>query len=457
VTPSVQKLTVHPCRSPLVGSVPVFDDQSILLARIALAAICRGRSKIELRQSPGPSAQALLEALELLGFESASRAVSTGQWEVEIVGRGLAGPLEEPGVLDVRGACDVGALLVGLLAGRVGHYQLLVDALVAEAAAAFLSPLGALRAEPVTDGSRGSHLHLTWPEGRRIAGFELESSGHFCWLKQAALLVGLRAEGETRVFETVTSADHLERALLRARAPIHRAGSLLTLHPPRDADALSPQNFGPIGSAQALAYLATAALVVPGSRIEVRGVSTNPSGPDVATLVRVLGGGATVRPGGDVQGEPFGDVTFFGRLGHGDSTRTIAIAGEGAVRLGDAIFPLLLAAAQGTGRFEFPELVAHGRGGDPRFIERTLGYLRSGGVDVELGGGISVTGRDGRTLSALRLTTGGDGRLAALGTLMALIGAEPSVLDDVDCLRAEFPRMIGTLKALGAALEASPA
>lgn len=450
MTRAVSQLSIAPCRGPLSGSVPVFDDQAILLSRIALAASCRGRSKLDLWQAPGPAAQAFLSALELLGFETKTEAGGTAGWEVEVVGRGLTARLEEPGVLDVRGASEVGGLLVGLLAGRAGRYELLVDDRVAEAVAPFLAPLGALTVE-ASEGA--SLLCLEWPEGARLDGFALEASGHFSWLKQAALLCGLRAGGETTIFESVTSADHLERALLRARAPLQRAGSLLTLHPPRDADALAPDHFGPIGSAHALAYLAALSLAVPDSKIEARAVSTNPSGPDVASLVRALGGGVSVRPAGDVQGEPFGDVTFFGRLGRGDASGRIALAGESAIRLGDGLFPFLVAAARGVGHFEFPELVAHGRGGDAQMIPRVLGYLQSAGVELELGAGIGVRGRGARALSPLRVTTGGDGRLAALGTLMAMVSAEPSVIDDVDCLRSEFPRFVGTLKALGAHIE----
>jgi len=435
--------------------VPVFDDQAILSVRIALSALCRGRSRIDLAQMPGTAAEVLLRALRLLGVESETRRSESGGCELDVVGRGLLSPLAEPGVLDVRGVSDVAGLLVGLLAGRVGSYELLVDQRVAEAVGPFLVPLGALTCEEQGDGSL---LRLRWPEGARISGFELEASGHFPWLKQAALLIGLRAESETTVLESAASADHLERALARARAPIKCAGSLITLHPPRDADALSPDRYGPIGSALSVAHMAAAALSVPESRIELRDVSINPSGPDVAGLVRLLGGGASVRPSGDVQGEPVGDVTLSGRLGHGDPGRLFVVSGESAMRAGDALFPLLVAAARGVGLFAFPELVGHARGGDPRIVERSVGVMRQAGVTVELEPGqgartLTVVGQGDRAFRALRLTTGGDGRLAALGTLMAMGSEEPSLIDDVDCLRDEFPRFVGTLRALGARLE----
>jgi len=447
----MQALLVKPCEQPLVGRVPVFDDQPILLARIALAALCRGRTRIDLAQVPGASAEVLLRALELLGIKSETRQALGGTCELDVQGQGLLAPLADVGALDVRGESAVAGLLVGLLAGRPGSYELLVDEQVAAAVSTFLLPLGALEQKPASDGG-GVFLHLRWAEGKRIPGFEISTPGLASWHKQAALLTGLRAAGETSVLESIASSDHLERALSRARAPIEQVGSLLVLHPPRDADALRPDHFGPIGSAHALGYLAALALSIPGSHIEVRGVSTNPSGPAVAAAVQLLGGGAVVRPGGDVQGEPVGDVAFFGSLGGGDERRGLVLSGETAVHLGDAVFPLLVAAARGQGRFEVTDLAPQGRGGDLRIIERVVGFMRSAGASASLGP-LSVLGQAQEPFRPLRVTTGGDGRLAALGTLMAMASREPSVIDDVDCLRSEFPRFIGTLKALGASLE----
>jgi 5-enolpyruvylshikimate-3-phosphate synthase len=450
VTEAIQQLCVEPCSRPLVGRVPVFDDQDILLVRIALGVVCRGRTRIDLHQEPGPAARVFLRALALLGVQSETRKAPDGSHELDVHGRGLLAELDNPGLLDVRGASDVAGLLVGLLAGRPGNYDLLVDERVADAMASFLVPLGALRVER-EDG--GFCLRLRWQADARLPGFEIDSLGYFSWHKQAALLIGLRSAGEIRVFEQVASSDHLERALARARAPLERMASLLVLHPPRDADALSPDHFHPIGSARALGYLAAAALSVPGSRIEVRGVSTNQSGPDVPSIVHLLGGGVSVRPQGDVHGEPVGDVTFFGQLGLADSLRPLVVAGESAVRLGDSVLPLIVAAARGRGRFEFPEIVPHGRAGDPRIIERLVGLLRSGGMTVDLDSGVTLVGQGSQPVVPLRMTTGGDGRLAALGTLMAMAGGLQSIIDDVDCLREEFPRLIGTLRALGARLE----
>jgi 5-enolpyruvylshikimate-3-phosphate synthase len=83
-----------------------------------------------------------------------------------------------------------------------------------------------------------------------------------------------------------------------------------------------------------------------------------------------------------------------------------------------------------------------------------VGLLRQAGVEAELTAeGVEIVGNGGRRLSALQTTTGGDPRLALLATCLALGAEGQSVVDDVDCLRGEFPRWVGTLSALGAQIK----
>lgn len=65
----------------------------------------------------------------------------------------------------------------------------------------------------------------------------------------------------------------------------------------------------------------------------------------------------------------------------------------------------------------------------------------------------------GRYLAVLRSALLGgrhesiDPRLALVATILALGAEQPSVIDDVECLRQGYPRWLGTLRALGVQLE----
>jgi 3-phosphoshikimate 1-carboxyvinyltransferase len=268
-------------------------------------------------------------------------------------------------------------------------------------------------------------------------------------VKQAILLAGLRAQGPTVVEEKIASADHLERAMTRARMPIDVQGTIATLHPPRDEDAVAPQMYDGIGSQALVAPMAAAALVVPGSNLTLREAGMNPTRSDLIALARLMGANTGVSPRGDRQGEPFGDLSF-------KSAELVALdlGGETMVRLGDGAVSLFALAAKATGSSLFADLVAGARGADAKIWGRAAGFLRSAGVEaLNADGGIRVVGNGGAPFKPLQVTTGGDPRLALLGTVLALGAKGTSMIDDVDCLAGEFPRWVGSLRALGAQLE----
>jgi 3-phosphoshikimate 1-carboxyvinyltransferase len=83
-----------------------------------------------------------------------------------------------------------------------------------------------------------------------------------------------------------------------------------------------------------------------------------------------------------------------------------------------------------------------------------VGYLRSFGLQAEATeSGFWVEGKGQRPLRPTRVTTGGDPRLAVLGSMLALCAESNSVIDDVETLSVLFPKFLGTLRALGARME----
>ncbi len=455
----VSQLRIEPMTRPLVGSVPLPDDEDVLLARLAVSALSRGQSTFTLREAPYGAPRVFLDALSLLsvGVKLKPRgSPSSTTCELVVQGVGLLGTLAEPGPLDVRGEPRAAALLVGLLAGRPTRSELFVDSVVAELLGSALAETHGILVETQSEGAR---LVLQPSQQERPPGLSIESMGLFPWVKQAALLLGLRARSETVVTEKIASSDHMERVLLRSKMPVSVHGTSTELHPPRDADAVSPTQYEALGSVEAAAYLMAAGLMVSGSRIGLRDCCLNPGRADYLALLRLCGADVALTPQGDRQGEPIGEVTVSGRLGGGSFDAPRVLGGENMARCADAALPLGVALAAGTGDTLMTDLVTHQRGGDRRIYGRFVGLLRSAGAVAETSeGGVLVRGRgaSGR-FRALRVTTGGDGRLALLGTLMALAGDGTSFIDDADCLRERFPRWVGTLRALGAEISVQQA
>lgn len=222
----------------------------------------------------------------------------------------------------------------------------------------------------------------------------------------------------------------------------------MVLHPPRDEDALSPQTYDALGSQRLLAPLIAAGLMLPHSTITIKNVGLNPSGSSAISLARHLGAEVGVSPRGDRQGEPWGDVVVATR-----PLRGLNLGGETVIRLGDGVFPFLASVALSSGTSTICDIVPQARGADGRVVARSVGFLRQAGIEAETTHeGLRVEGCSGAQLRPLTVTTGGDSRLALLGTCLALGATGQSVIDDVECLRADFPRWVGTLRALGASI-----
>jgi 3-phosphoshikimate 1-carboxyvinyltransferase len=449
-------LRITPQRSPLSGSVPVPDDEEVLMARLALAAVSRGTSTIETLGPLYGAPHALAEGLELLGVTVEGRTGRGGQ-TLRVAGRGLLEPFSEGGVLDARGEPSLAAVLLGVAAGRPSRLQLLADEIVAELLGPQLVHAFGAR---LTRHEGGVLVDVPGRDlGARPPGLVVETSGVMPWVKQTHLLLGLRARTSTLVTEAVASSDHLERALLRARVPLSIQGTSIELHPPRDEDALAPDRFHSVGSLSAAMTLLSASALVPESHVVVRGVAVGPSRSDALTVLRLLGHEVGLSPRGDQQGEPWADLSCRSRSeGAGGTLRSPSVlAGETVVRMADGVLSLLpVLAICDRGRV-ISDLVAVRRGADPRVFVRASAFLRAAGVDVAPEEASLVLGprtRE-RRFAPLRVTTGGDGRLALLGALIALGADGVSEIDDVDCLSHVFPRFVGTLRALGAQVEVS--
>ncbi len=443
------QLIVHPAEAPLRGSVPVPADPIVAMIALGVGACAEGTSRLALLRVPEPVA-ALADALRQLGV-----ACDPAEGGLVVQGRGLFGLSGPDRVLDARGAPLAASVLAGLLASRPFESVLWADDVWVEEVVPLLMRAHAVEVEDAPGG--GSAVRFA-PSSQRAPGVQLRLAGVRCWAKVALLLAGLRASRSTFLEEGLVSPDHCERLLQHVRLPVETSGVALTLHPPRDADAIQAFELPEVGDLSAGAYLAAAAAIVPGSHVTLRGVGLNPSRTAHFEALRSLGVQAGITPRGDALAEPMGELTVFGQ-----GVRGGAVAGEVGARLGDDFVSLALLGAAATDPLELGDLLpgstVFGRG--ERDVARVVGLLRTFGLDAqplsaESGGsatGLALRDPVRGPLRATSFTTGGDPRLALAATVLALRADGPSTVDDVDCVRQFFPRWVGTLRALGARVE----
>ena len=109
-------------------------------------------------------------------------------------------------------------------------------------------------------------------------------------VKTCVLFAGLYAEGETVVHEPVRSRDHTEIALREFGADLRVQGKTITL---TGRPQLTGRDLVVPADLSSAAFFIVAALLLPGSRLAIRGVGLNPTR---STLLDFLAGmGASIR------------------------------------------------------------------------------------------------------------------------------------------------------------------
>jgi 3-phosphoshikimate 1-carboxyvinyltransferase len=109
-------------------------------------------------------------------------------------------------------------------------------------------------------------------EGRRLRAVSHELPVASAQVKSCLLFAGLTADGTTTVAEPVRSRDHTERMLLRAGVAISRHGSEVAVV---NADELQLDRVHVPADPSSAAFLVTAGVLVPGSRLLLSDVGVN--------------------------------------------------------------------------------------------------------------------------------------------------------------------------------------
>jgi 3-phosphoshikimate 1-carboxyvinyltransferase len=359
---------------PLEGTIAVPGDKSISHRALILAALAVGKSRIE-GLNDGLDVRATIAALRAMGARIGRGP--DGAWSVE--GVGVGGLLQPAAPFDCGNSGTTARLLIGLAASHPIRARFAGDASLARRpmarVAAPLRRIGARISADLLPLDVDGRYPLV-PATHRL---EIPSAQ----VKSALLLAGLNTPGVTEVIEAAPTRDHLERLLPLFGAGIETGGGRIAL---RGEAELRPQRLRIAGDASAAAFLAVAALIVPGSSIRIEGVGVNPARIGLYEVLRAMGAEIAFLNEREVSGEPVADIA----VRHGPLTG-IEVPGEIAPRMIDE-YPILAVAAafaRGTtrmrglselrlkesdrlaamaplgGRAEGDDLVVQGNGGDP--------------------------------------------------------------------------------------------
>ena len=303
-----------------------------------------------------------------------------GRWRV--AGRGVGGLVEPDDVLDMGNSGTAARLICGLLAGHPIFAVMTGD--------------GSLRRRPmrrVTDPLAGDRrrLHAAGEGGRlplavqgAVDALPLDYTLPVAsaQVKSACLLAGLCARGTTRIIEPEATRDHSENMLRHFGATVfvekqRGAGRVIELIGQPELVAAPVVVPGDPSSA---AFLAVAALLVPGSRIVIENVGLNPLRAGIFTTLNEMGAGISVANARTEGGEPVGDLVVKATALHATD-----VPAERAPSMIDE-YPILAVAAAAARGVTRMRGLAELRVKESDRLAATAAMLRAAGVRVEIEG-----------------------------------------------------------------------
>jgi len=419
---------------PLRGIAQIPGDKSISHRALILAALAVGRSRIA-GLNEGGDVHSTIAALRAMGARIESQG--DGAWAVD--GVGVGGLLQPRAPFDCGNSGTSARLLMGLIASHPTSASFAGDASLSR------RPMGRVAAPLRRIGARisGDFLPLTVrglapaiPTRYRL---EIPSAQ----VKSALLLAALNTPGVTEVIESAPTRDHLERMLRLFGADIECDGARIAL---RGEAGLAPQDLTIAGDASAAAFLAVAALVVPGSEIRILGVGVNPARIGLFETLGAMGGDLVFSNQREVSNEPVADL----------AVRHSALCGvdvppEIAPRMIDEYPVLFIAAAFARGVTRAAGLAELRLKESDRIAGMAAG-LRAAGVAVEESEDrLAVTGSGGAPLpGGASIDPAGDHRIAMSFAVAGLRAKEPIGVAGMHCVQTSFPGFQSALDALGA-------
>jgi 3-phosphoshikimate 1-carboxyvinyltransferase len=378
-----------------------------------------------------------LAAVQLLG----ARVGREGDALV-IDGVGLHSAAAPDAPIDVGNAGTLMRLLPGWLAAQDGRsFTLDGDASIRRRPVDRIAePLRRMGAEvEATDG----RLPPFTVSGARLRAMTYEMPVASAQIKSCVLLAALGADGATTVSEPAPSRDHTERMLAAAGVDVWRDGRHITAG---GVEELRLEELVVPGDPSSAAFPLAAALLVPGSRVVLRGVGVNWTRCGFVRIVQRMGGIVI----GDLEEEPGDEIATAEPVADLDVTAgpligTVVDADEVPLAIDELPLVALL------GCFAEGETVVRGaqelRYKESDRIATVVDGLRGLGATIEATeDGFAVTGTGG--LRGGRFSSHGDHRLAMLGAVAGLASKEGVEVDGMEAAQVSYPRFLDDVARL---------
>ncbi len=251
-------------------------------------------------------------------------------------------------------------------------------------------------------------------------------------VKSAILLAGLYADGKTTVIEPELTRNHTETMLRHFRVKTVREGKSISIY---GGQVPESRDFHVPGDISSAAFWLVAAAIQPGSELLIKGVGLNKTRTGILEVLLRMGAqiAEDVLTGAD-GGEPCGTLTI-----RGGGLKGTIIEGAEIPNVIDELPILAVAASLAHGKTiirDAKEL----RVKETDRISAVVENLKQFGVEVkELHDGMEITGSGGQPLTAGKVPSFGDHRIAMAFAIAGLFSEGESIISGVECVDTSYP------------------
>jgi 3-phosphoshikimate 1-carboxyvinyltransferase len=424
---------------PLTGTTQVPGDKSISQRALILGALAAGETVISGLLESGDVHST---AGALCGFGATLTRIGPGNWRVQGTG---VGNWQAPGAaLDFGNSGTGSRLVMGAMATTPITAVFTGDAsLRSRPMARVVAPLEAFGITYEGQGPKAL-MPLTLHGAKNARAVTAHVATASAQVKSALLLAALNADGVSRISQDALTRDHSEKMLAAFGADItvtpKDGGEVIEIHGPAKLTGCAVDVPRDPSSA---AFAIVAALIVPGSEIELPGIMLNPRRTGLIDTLLEMGANIEIRNRRTSGGEESGDLI----VRHSQLKGVEVPAGRAPSMIDE--YPILaVAAAFASGKTAMRGLEEL-RVKESDRLEAVAAGLKANGVRYEIeGDDLIVTGGDvpgGGTVA-----THMDHRIAMSFLTMGLASRKPVTVDDVTMIATSFPEYQDLMRNLGA-------
>lgn len=433
---------IEPLASPLQGVVKVPGDKSISHRSILFSAMAEGTTRVR-GVVDSDDVRSSIRAVTELGAQVNLDVQPDGSLAGSVTGWGAQGPKQPDGPIDCGNSGTTARLLMGVLAPWDIEVTITGDeSLCKRPMRRITAPL--MKMGVSFDPAGKEHLPITEKGNRPLKAIDYDAPMASAQLKTAVLLAGLAANGTTTLKEPSSSRNHTELMLPEYGAETIVGYCTASVNGPVTLKAADDVLTIP-GDPSSAAFLVCAALLIPGSYVQIEDVSLNPARIGFVRTLERMGADISIVRTGSAGKEPFGTISvrYTPEL-HGCEVPADKIASEI-----DEIPVLSLVAATAKGVTVFRD-ASELRAKESDRAQAIIDGLALLGVDAWTeGDNLCIEGQPGlKAAEGITFDSGKDHRLAMTWALAGMGLGNPVEVVDFDSVSVSYPTFMKTIERL---------